>query len=307
MSSVEPKTKFDFMKTRYFWLLFSVVQVILCFGILYASGDQKYSIDFLGGTDVVVQFKKELGITDIRNALNENGLDQAIVQSFEGESKEFSIRYKGVDTGESNAAIKNSLATLDPEHQILKNDFVGPIIGDKIKNDGFKAVLISIIGLLIYIAWRFEFVYGLGAIIALAHDVVIAAGIFVYFGGEIGASALAALLTILGYSINDTIVTYDRIRENLAQKARTRAEAMVGSICLKDLKLYDIVNLSVNQTLARTLLTGGTTLFTCLSLCFIGGGEIAELSVVLAIGIVVGTYSTIFVASPLVLLFAKKQ
>ena len=307
MSAAEPTTKFDFMKYRFFWLSISLLQVLVCVYIWMQTGMQKYSIDFLGGTDLVLKFNQPIDAGEIRGNLEKAGINGVIVQQFDNNSSEYSIRFKGTSESNLTKKILESLNTIGGGNTVLKNDFVGPIIGDKIKKDGFKAVTISIIGLLIYIAWRFEWVYGLGAIIAVFHDVFISAGLFLLTGGEIGSGALAALLTILGYSVNDTIVTYDRIRENLLIKAKPRSDAKIGSINLKDLSLYDIINISVNQTLSRTILTGGTTLFTCLALAFIGGGDIAELSIVLAIGIVVGTYSSIFVASPLVLAFNKKK
>jgi preprotein translocase subunit SecF len=281
MSSFEPSTKINFMKMRHFWCLISVLQVVWSVYMWNVSGTEKFGIDFLGGTDLIVEFKDPVEPNNIRNALFSKGLNNAIVQAFENGSNQFSIRMKGTDVGNVSNSIKEALKDTAGGITILKNDFVGPVIGEKIKDDGFKAVLIAVIGLLIYIGWRFDFSYGLGAVIAVFHDIVITVGVFIFLGGEIGAGALAALLTILGYSVNDTIITYDRIRENLRLKAKSKSEAKVGSLSLKDMSFVELINLSVNQTLSRTILTAGTTLFSCVALYLFGGGAISELSLVL--------------------------
>ena len=205
MSAAEPSTKIDFMKMRYFWFIISVLQVVWSIYVWTNSGLDKYSIDFLGGTDLTVKFSQSVDPAEIRSALAKSGMDGDVVQGFEQGSNEFSIRYKGSNSGNLTAKIQAALNGIGGSISVLKNDFVGPVIGEKIKQDGLKAIAISILGLLIYIGWRFEFVYGIGAIIAVFHDVIISAGLFIYFGGEIGTGALAALLTILGYSVNDTI------------------------------------------------------------------------------------------------------
>lgn len=307
MSSAEPRTKIDFMKMKYFWLVFSLLQVLFASYVWVTSGSHKYGIDFLGGNDLVLKFNNSVSSNQIREKLVQGGLGGAIVQAFEAETNEFSIRVKGDQSKNNSILIQEVLKDTGGGFTVLKNDYVGPIIGDKIKKDGIKAVVISIICLLIYIGWRFEFVYGLGAVIAVFHDIVISAGLFIFLGGEIGAGALAALLTILGYSINDTIITYDRIRENLSLKGGLREFSKVGSISLKDLSFEKLINLSINQTLSRTLLTAGTTLFSSTVLYLFGGGAISELSLMLTIGIAIGTYSSIFVASPLLLFLSKKK
>lgn len=306
MSATEPKTKIDFMGMGWMWIIASIVLILFCVYEWFSTGTDKYGIDFLGGTEVVVRFDQDIKISDIRKSLSTSGITSATVQSFESDSNEFSIRVKGTEVGNTSTQVGTALSSLDSTFEVLKEDYVGPVIGDKIKKDGFKALIFAVIILLAYISWRFEFRYALGAVVAVAHDVFIAAGVFILFGGEIGASALAALLTILGYSVNDTIIVFDRIRENMLLKMRSKSESKVGSLSLKDMSPSEIINLSINQTLSRTLLTSGTTLFTCFSLWLLGGGAISDLAFILTIGILIGTFSSIFIASPIILAFSKK-
>ncbi len=309
MAFIRPSTNIDFMGMRKVWIVISILLTSWCLYEWIITGQNKFGIDFLGGTDVVVSFEEEMSSNKIREALLGQGVQDSTVQAFEsstfGDSaKEYSIRLKGTEKESSSKVVKDALNTIDKKYSVLREDFVGPIIGEKIKSDGFKAIAFAIIGLLIYISYKFEFVFAVGAVISLAHDIFMAAGIFLYFGGEIGASVLAALLTILGYSVNDTIIVYDRIRENLALR-RSGKGIKVGDKNIRDFKMADIINLSVNQTLSRTILTSGTTLFTCLALWIFGGGAIADLAFVLTIGIVTGTYSSIFIAAPVILGFSN--
>jgi len=309
MAGIEPSTKIDFMGMRRAWIVISILLTAWCAYEWVSTGQNKFGIDFLGGTDVVASFEEEIGSTRIREALLNAGIKDSTVQAFEtnsfgGKAKEYSIRVKGVEKEGSANVVKNALNSLNAKYSVMREDFVGPIIGEKIKKDGYKAIIFAIIGLLIYISYRFEFVFAVGAIISLAHDIFMAAGIFLFFGGEIGASVLAALLTILGYSVNDTIIVYDRIRENLNLR-KTGKGVKVGDKSIRDFTLSDIINLSVNQTLSRTILTSGTTLFSCLALWFFGGGAIADLAFVLTIGVITGTYSSIFIAAPVILGFSN--
>jgi len=297
------------MGMRRAWIVISLVLTGWCLHEWISTGQNKFGIDFLGGTDVVANFEEDVTATGIREALLKAGINDSTVQAFApntlGEkASEYSIRVKGTEKEGSSKLVKEALTSMNLKYSILREDFVGPIIGEKIKVDGFKAIAWAIIGLLIYISYRFEFIFAVGAIISLAHDVFMAAGIFLFFGGEIGASVLAALLTILGYSVNDTIIVYDRIRENLNLR-KTSKGLKVGDKAMRDYTLSDIINLSVNQTLSRTILTSGTTLFSCLALWFFGGGAIADLAFVLTIGIITGTYSSIFIAAPVILGFSN--
>ncbi|HMO17749.1 MAG TPA: protein translocase subunit SecF [Oligoflexia bacterium] len=307
MSAVEPRTNIDFMAMRHACFLLSFVCLLICIYSWFSSGSAKFGIDFVGGTDVVVKFDDTgINLAKVRQSLNGSGLSSVSVQEFERGSNEFSIRVKGLEVGDVSASIKKALGSISSKFEILRVDYVGPIIGEKIKVDGFKSIAFAIFVLLAYISWRFEFRYAVGAVLALTHDVIMAAGVFILFGGEIGASALAALLTILGYSVNDTIIVYDRVRENMLLSLSKGGESRIGSLSLKKMTPKDIINLSINQTLSRTILTSGTTLFTCLTLWLYGGGAISDLAFILTVGILTGTYSSIFIAAPLILSMSRQ-
>jgi preprotein translocase subunit SecF len=307
MAFVSPSTNIDFMNMRKFWITLSFLLNAFCVYLWIQGGPNKFGIDFRGGVDIVAKFDSAVSADSIRSAVSATGLDDATVQSFQANtlgdnSTEYSIRIKGGEKDSGSGLVKQALNTIGVTYNVIREEFVGPVIGEKIKTDGYKAIVISIIGLLIYITYRFEFYYALGAIISLAHDVFMAAGVFLFFGGEISGSVLAALLTILGYSVNDTIITYDRIRENLALRSSS-GSIRIGDKSLKSFSFSDIINLSVNQTLSRTILTAGTVLFSCLSLWIFGGGAITDLAFVLTVGVIAGTYSSIFIAAPIVLSF----
>ncbi len=309
MTVSSEKFQFNFMGARYVFITLSLLLIAASIFIWQDRGAEKYSVDFVGGTDVVVRFNDPLKIAEIRAALDAGGIKDAIVQSFEEGTAEFSIRLKadkGQDTGKKiQEVLHQNLEGKDFE--LLQQDFVGPVIGEQIRQDGIKAMLIALVCILLYISFRFEWRFAAGAIVALVHDVIITSGMFVLSGHEISASVLAALLTIVGYSLNDTIIVYDRIRENLglslkdATKSKKKAQGGLAS-----LSLAELINRSINQTLSRTILTSLTTLFVVSTLWLLGGGAVADLAFALVIGIVVGTYSSIFIASPVVLLLAAK-
>lgn len=288
------KTNFPFMKYRFLCGGLSFAVIAFSLFIWVQKGDAKYGVDFLGGTDVVVKFPEKITSGEIRLALKEAGFVGAVVQAFESEDNEFSIRIKA---NRDNTTAKKILAALEELGQgnleVLKEDFVGPIIGDQIRSDGIKSMIIALVCILIYITVRFEWRFAVGAIIALLHDVTITAGVFIFSGREITAAVLAALLTIIGYSLNDTIIVFDRVRENFTKALSSKKSK--GGVS-KDTSFIEIVNISINQTLSRTILTSLTTLFVCMSLWLFGGGAIADLSFALVIGIIVGTYSSIFIA-----------
>ncbi len=308
MSSIIPKTNFNFMSTRWFWLAISIALVILSIQQLMTTGQSKYGIDFVGGTDLVVKFEEEIDTAAVRAAVEKANIGEVVVQKFNStdltkNSSEYSIRVKGTNENNSINIIKETLKGVAKNHTVVREEYVGPVVGEKIKKDALYSIFFAVLGLLIYISFRFEFKYAFGAVISVFHDVLIAAGILILFGGEISAGVLAALLTILGYSVNDTIIVYDRIRENLELK---KAGTSVGNMSLSKMPLSAIINLSVNQTLSRTILTSLTVLFTCLALWLFGGGAIEDLAFVLTVGVFVGTYSSIFIAAPVVLGFTKE-
>ena len=205
------------------------------------------------------------------------------------------LRLKGSGEGKEGKQVREILSSeYGDKYTLLKEDFVGPVIGDQIKSDGLQAIIFSIIGILIYISMRFEFRFALGAIMALMHDVIITTGIFILSGRELNAPVLAGMLTIIGYSLNDTIVVFDRIRENLMASRKEKG-------VMKKSRFIEILNQSLSQTLNRTVLTSITTLFVVLILWLFGGGAVSDLAYTLVIGVIVGTYSSVFIASPALL------
>jgi preprotein translocase subunit SecF len=223
---------------------------------------------------------------EVRAKLETGGFRDVIVQSFERGTNEYSIRFASALS--SNEIAKNIVSALsqDASHEasILKQDFVGPAIGEELKNKAYLAIAIGLIGMLIYISVRFEFAFALGAVAALFHDVVVAMGVYLLFGHQITVATLAAAMTIVGYSVNDTIVIFDRVREELFKQDK--------------MSLEEVVNYSINVTLSRTIITNLLTFFSCLALYLVGGGAIADLSFFLLVGVLAGCYSTIYIASP---------
>jgi len=293
-------TKIDFVAKRKVAFIISACLIGIGLISLIAHGGLSLSIDFAGGTLLQVQFEKDLSVQQIRDSLDKIGWGDAEIQKF-AQGREFLIRVKKQEIGTTvGDQIKEAFATDFPDNafQVRREEKVGPKIGQELRGKAVWAVLYAMLGILIYISWRFEFKFAVGAIVALFHDVLITLGIFSVLNKEISLAVVAALLTIVGYSLNDTIVVFDRIREDLA--------VMRG-------KSYgDIINASINQTLSRTIITSLTTLVVVFCLFSLGGEVIRDFAFALMIGIVVGTYSSIFVASPVLLewhsrLLARKK
>lgn len=257
-----------------------------------ATRGLQMGIDFTGGTLIEVGYQKSADLTVLRKTLGEIGFSDATVQNF-GTAKDVLIRLKpreGVSGNDISAKVLEAInkTTTEPA-SVRRVEFVGPQVGDDLAEDGFLALLYSTIGILIYVAWRFEWKFSVGAIIATFHDVIVTLGVFSVFGLEFDLTVLAAILALIGYSLNDTIVVYDRIRENFRDMRNTSTE--------------DIMNLSVNVTLSRTIMTSFTVFLVLLSLFFLGGEVIHNFSIALLFGVVFGTYSSIFIASPMALMF----
>ena len=257
-----------------------------------ATRGLQMGIDFTGGTLIEVGYQKSADLTALRKTLDEIGFGDATVQNF-GTAKDVLIRLKpreGVSGNDISAKVLEAInkTTTEPA-SVRRVEFVGPQVGDDLAEDGFLALLYSTIGILIYVAWRFEWKFSVGAVIATFHDVIVTLGVFSVFGLEFDLTVLAAILALIGYSLNDTIVVYDRIRENFRDMRNTSTE--------------DIMNLSVNVTLSRTIMTSFTVFLVLLSLFFLGGEVIHNFSIALLFGVVFGTYSSIFIASPMALIF----
>lgn len=294
MELIKTQTRIDFMGQRKLAIALSVILVLASLiSLLPAVRGLNLGLDFTGGTLIEIEYDDAADTGAIRQLLTDAGYPDAVVQTF-GSVRDIAIRLPASE--EDNATISNSVVnalgvTTD---QIQRVDFVGPKIGAELANKGGAAVIAALIAILLYIIVRFQWKFSVGAVLALTHDVTITLGIFSIFRLEFDLNVLAALLAVVGYSLNDTIVVYDRIRENFR------------TVRVKD--PIEIFNLSINQMLARTLMTSLTTLLVLLALFFLGGKMIHGFSIALIIGVVVGTYSSIYVAgSALIGLKVTKQ
>ncbi|NLV24708.1 MAG: protein translocase subunit SecF [Deltaproteobacteria bacterium] len=295
MEIVKSDTNIDFIGWTRAAVILSLVVVVAGIVSLIVKGGPEYGIDFAGGTLIQVRFSTPVATADIRDALRNIGLGSFSVQQFGTEADEFLIRARET-TGHLQQFSQRVKETLerkfgDGKLDIRRAEMVGPQVGKDLQRKGAMALLYAIIGMLIYISWRFEFRFAVGAVVALTHDVLVTLGFFSILGREIDLTSIAAFLTIIGYSLNDTIVIYDRIRENRA-------------ICPNE-NFSSVVNRSINETLSRTLLTSGTTLLVVGALFFLGGVIINNFAFALMVGIIAGTYSSIFVAGALVLFWEK--
>ena len=283
-------TNINFIGNRNIALIFSGILTIISIASLAVNG-LKMGIDFTGGTLIEIGYQKAADLTVLRNTLDENGFGDATVQNF-GSAKDVLIRLKpheGVSSADLSTRVLEAInkTTAEPA-SIRRVEFVGPQVGDDLAEDGFLALFYSTICILIYIAWRFEWKFSVGAILATIHDVIVTLGLFSILGLEFDLTVLAAVLALIGYSLNDTIVVYDRIRENFRLMRNKSTE--------------EIMNISVNVTLSRTIMTSLTVILVLASLFFLGGEVIHNFSIVLLFGVFFGTYSSIFIASPMALL-----
>ena len=302
MELIKPNSKIDFVGKIKGALLFSLILIGTSFISLIIDGGPRYGIDFEGGTLVQIKFFTNVSISEVRVSLNNLAIEGLRVQEFgEKEANEYLITMKKTtgELGGLSYKIKEALENRfgSESLEVRRVEMVGPKVGKDLRKKGMLAVTFSLIGMLIYIWWRFELRFGVGAILCLIHDVSITLGALSLTNKPIDLPIIAALLTVVGYSVNDTIIISDRIRENLKKMTRER--------------LRNIVNKSVNQTLSRTCITAGTTLMVVIALFFLGGGVIHDFAFTLLIGICIGTYSSIFIASPLLIvwerLFPKKK
>lgn len=299
INSKDNRGKIEFVKKAPMFGGLSLVLVLISLGLIFTKGFN-YGIDFTGGTEVQVRFQEEVKADDIRTLVKGLGLDKASVQSF-GDDNEFLIRTDSIEganlaetTALVNATVKKvteGLKATYPGAELRRVNSVGPQIGAELRSSGMLAIFYSLIMILIYVGFRFDYQFAPGAVLCLFHDAIITLGVFSLVGKEVNVQTLAAILTIIGYSLNDTIVNFDRIRENIP--------------LYKQKALDFIVNRSINDVLSRTILTSVTTLIAVACLYFVGTGVIKDLAFTLAIGIVVGTYSSIYVASPLTIFFDK--
>ena len=300
-------SKIDFMNNSRFTILLSGALILAGIFSLIINNGPKLSIDFKGGTLIAVHYTKPININDLRSQLknvNINGqsfdFSTSEIKHF-GDNSNVSVRIANLENEPEKFSqnfidiLKNIYPDALPEDKddfILSIDKVSPKVGSELSGKAIMAIIYAITLILIYISFRFEFTYAIGAIAAIAHDVIITLGVFSILGYEISLSIIAAFLTIVGYSLNDTIVIFDRIRENMK--------------ALKRESVVSIVNKSINESLSRTVVTSLTTLFVVLTLYFFGGEVIHYFSFALIIGVLVGTYSSIFVASLIVVYMQPK-
>jgi len=296
MQLINPNSNIDFLGKRKIALgLSTLLLIISLLALIPGIRGLNFGIDFTGGTLVEVQFKQAPSISDVRAAIKPVGYEQAIIQEF-GSPEEILIRVQNKEA-EDSSSISNAILDSLKSHFGAENidmrrvEFVGPQVGEELTQAGISAVIIAMLAILIYVTMRFEFRFAVGADAALMHDIIIVLGVFAITGNEFSLPVVAALLAVIGYSLNDTIVVFDRIRENLEANRKLKHPEDEVKVC----------NDSVNQTLSRTLMTSFTTLLVVLALFFLGGEVIHGFAFALLVGILVGTYSSIYVASPVML------
>ncbi|HOK07297.1 MAG TPA: protein translocase subunit SecF [Syntrophales bacterium] len=293
MEFIKPGTNFDFVGKMKVAFGISMAMIVISIASIVWHGGLNYGIDFAGGTIIQVKFSTPFTIDKIREALRPLGLQGAIIQEYgQGEILIRIAAGASEPTGLSDRVAQSLKGALGEKSvEMRRVEMVGPKVGQDLTRKALLAIFFSWVGMLLYIAWRFEFRFGLGAILALVHDTIITVGAFSILNKEFDLTIVAALLTIIGYSINDTIVVFDRIRENMRKDPK------------KDLAA--VINESVNQTLSRTILTSLTVILVVVVLFFFGGAVIHDFAFALLVGVTVGTYSSIFIASPLVLVWER--
>lgn len=288
----------NFLGKRYIAFVFSgILSIIGIIAIVQiATGHANLGIDFAGGTAIQFKFEKPVALHQIRLALENSGLKDFDLQDLPSENK-ILIRVKKTEQelGQISDTITGILSQKFPENKYVVDSttVIGPKVGGRLRVDAAKAIAFAVLGILVYVAFRFQFKFGVGATIATFHDVLAVLGLFYLMGREINLILVTALLTIAGYSLTDTVVVFDRIRENLRARQRESLEAVMNS--------------SVNEVLSRTIITSTTVLITSIALFFFGGEVLHDFSLAMIMGVVVGTYSSIFVASPIVLVWGGKR
>ena len=292
---------YNFIKWRWHAIAFSAAIIVAGLGYAFAKG-VPLGIDFSGGTIIVAKFEQPVTVDQVRAALAAALPTENVIQSYgDADNHEILIRLPMTEGAEEGAALEQGAnAVVDSltranlgKFEVISKELVGPVIGADLQRKGIYATLASIVGITIYIGLRFRFAFANGAIAATLHDILITLALLFFFGYDLSLNVVAAILTITGYSVNDTIVIFDRVRENLRTKRRDPLE--------------QVVNTSVNQTLSRTVITAGTTFLAVLSLYLFGGEVLEGFAFTMLVGIVSGTYSTVFIAAAIAILVSGKQ
>jgi preprotein translocase subunit SecF len=285
------ETHFDFLGRKWWFIVPSLVLTLAGLVSLFLKGGPRYSIDFLGGAVMDVRWEGKPPIERIRTAVSSrlSGVSVVAAHGLAGSNEVLiSVQlHSQSDLPGLRQTLDQALFTLNSKYSIRSFEVIGPEIGADLRQQALLATAGASAGMLLYLGWRFRLTYGAAAVLAMAHDAVITLGLFSLFNKEVSLTVVAALLTLIGYSMNDTIVVFDRIRENRRSAGRA--------------PLAETINRSINQTLSRTILTSGLTLLTALALFFFGGTVLHGFSLALVIGIIVGTFSSIFIASPILL------
>lgn len=289
---IPPNPGIDFIRLALPMIAMSWVLILGGLASVWLQGGLNYGIDFAGGTMLHVKFPQATSIADIRAALARDDLREVVVQDVGGGAQEFQIRVLGKEGAPEDAAAVSAKAGLQAKFgegsfEVLRTETVGPKVGKELWRDATLAVLASTLLMGVYIWFRFDLRFGIGAAVALLHDVLITVGFLSFFRMEFDLTTVAALLTVVGFSVNDTVIISDRIRENLAKMRKD--------------PLTRIVNVSINETLSRTVITSGTAILVTIALFFLGGPVIHSFAFALMVGFTVGTYSSIYIAAPIVI------
>lgn len=282
MEFFKSNTTINFMGQRFYAAIFSFILCAFSIVTLTING-LNLGLDFTGGTQIEVSYGKPVDLNLLRDQLRSAGFHDAMAQTY-GTANDVLIRI-GSQQHFSQEELKAKITHALPNATLRQIEYIGPQVGKTLITNGILAILVSLIGIMLYITFRFEYRFSVSAAVALIHDPILILGIFAFFKLEFNLITLAAVLTIIGYSLNDTIVVYDRVRENFRRVRKANA--------------YDIMNLSINQTLSRTIMTSGLTLLVVIALFIFGGEMLRGFSLALIIGIIIGTYSSIYVAGSL--------
>ncbi|MCL4812055.1 MAG: protein translocase subunit SecF [Vicinamibacteraceae bacterium] len=291
---------YDFLKWRWHAIALSLVVILAGVGVMATRG-VPLGIDFSGGTIVIMRFAQPVTEEAVRNAVESLPGEKVVQQYGDPSLNEVLVRLpQTTDTEQGFQLEEGARQVVDAvraanigNFEVLSTEVVGPVIGAELQRKGIYATIASILGIMVYIAFRFRFSFAVGAIAATLHDLLVTLAFLTFFGYELSLNVIAAILTIVGYSVNDTIVIFDRVRENLRGMRRD--------------KLDEVVNLSVNQTLGRTVITAGTTFFAVLGLYLFGGEVLEGFAFTMLVGIVSGTYSTVFIASAIAIIMSRRK
>ena len=300
MQHIFENANYNFVRWRWHAIALSWAIVLAGVAVAVARGGVPLGIDFTGGTVVIVKFDQPVSEDVVRRALDPVTTDKVVQQYGDPAQHELLIRMPLAAQQEGNGLDQNARATVDAltkanvgKFEVINTEIVGPVVGKDLQLKGIYATLASLAGILIYIGLRFQFNFGLGAIVATFHDIIVTMAFLVFFNYDLSLNVIAAILTITGYSVNDTIVIFDRIRENSRSKRRESLEK--------------VVNDSINQTLSRTIITAGTTLLTVLSLYFFGGEVLRGFAFTMIVGIITGTYSSMYIAASIAIILGGAQ